>query len=388
MDRRKRVADAYRRGRDGTKPSPGTNAHEDLNAERDDAGFDMKTAASVTRPAVSMDVLTRELEGSGPERAARLLLALGTDRAAQILRHLDEAQVEAIIAALMALKTVRRGELEAALGALRSGTVDAPVRGGPEVARRMLVAAFGEDAGGRVFFRAIPDAPAHHFAFLNELESAQLHSLVKDEPDAAAALVLAHVDRSLAAKTLALLAAGRRARIVRRIARMGQLSHDVVVRVEEAVREKIRRQGRQTTQGVDGVATVAAILRHLAPSNGDAILARLREADVDLSDSIREKLYTAEMVASLTDRHLADLMRDFSDQEIALFLKGKDLSLRERVLRSLSQRRAESVSDEYAHLGPQRRDDVERVTGEVLGRLRELEEEGAILVPREGDRYI
>jgi len=74
---------------------------------------------------------------------------------------------------------------------------------------------------------------------------------------------------------------------------------------------------------------------------------------VDLSESIREKLYTSEMLLTLSDRHLADLLREFSDHEIALFLKGKDQSLRERVLRVLSKRRGESISEEYAHLGAQ-----------------------------------
>ncbi|MFW5683925.1 MAG: flagellar motor switch protein FliG [Spirochaetota bacterium] len=422
MDRRKRAADAYRRARDGAPLSPNedTTPHRtgesppsgspsqsdppsgssatpsEPRTERTSSnGFDKTTGPTrdhfrgpaPTAP-VDPETLERLLEGSGPDRAARLLVALGTERAAQILRRLDEEEVEAIAASIVTLQGVPKRELDAILAELPKGRQDAPLKAGPDVARRMLTAAFGEEEGGRIFFRAIPNAPAHHFAFLNELEPGQLHSVVKDEPDAAAALILAHVDRRLAARALALLPTARRAEVARRIARMGKLSHDVVTRVEEAVREKIRRQGRQVTQGVDGPATLAAILRHLAPSKGDEILGALRDADVDLSETIRERLYTSDMVASLSDRHLADLLREFSDREIALFLKGKDQTLRERVLRSLSQRRGEMVSDEYAHLGVQRREDVDRVTREVLARMRELEEEGSILVPREGDRYI
>jgi flagellar motor switch protein FliG len=126
----------------------------------------------------------------------------------------------------------------------------------------------------------------------------------------------------------------------------------------------------------------------MAPSAAGSVLDDLGSTHHDLSESIRQKLYTTDLMLELSDRHLSDLLREFSDGEIAIFLKGKDEQLRARVLRALSERRAASVSEEYAHLGPQRRDDVERLTAEVLERMRELEDDGSILVPREGDRYI
>jgi len=316
------------------------------------------------------------------------MMAIGSERSAEIMRLLAPDEVEAIAAAIVTTGPLRPSDLEEVL---REASVPAhlrAVRGGPDVAREMLIAAFGQDEGERRFFRSVPNAPAHHFAFLNDLEPTQLHAVVKDESAAAAALIIAHVSRELAAEVLKRLPSESRSEIARRIARMGKLSRDVVVRVEEAVREKIRRQGRQVTQGIDGPTTLAAMLRHMGPSAGDAIVEELREANVDLGESIREKLYTTDLLHELTDRHLADLLREFSDREIALFLKGKDEGLRSRIPRALSERRGASVSEEYAHLGAQARDEVDRVTREILDRLRELEEAGSILVPREGDRYI
>jgi flagellar motor switch protein FliG len=399
MDRRKRAIDAYRRVRDGRPDRPENDEEPPKGFEKtagDEPGVEGPEAKldREHRPAPGVDAaalrdrLSGLLDGSGADRAAKLLLALGTERAAQVMRLLDEEQVEAVAAALVRAPSLSRAELDAVLAQVAAGPVDAPPRGGPDVAREMLRAAFGEEEGERRFFRSVPNAPAHHFAFLNELEPAQLHAAVKDESPAAAALILAHVDRALGAKTLAMLGEDARADVARRIARMGKLSRDVVVRVEEAVREKIRRQGHHVSEEVDGTATLAAILHHLGPTRGDSILAELREANIELSETVRTKLYSTELLFDLSDRHLADLLREFSDREIALFLKGKAEALRARVLRALSQRRGELVSDEYAHLGAQRREEVDRVTREILDRLRELEEEGSILVPREGDRYI
>ncbi|MFP4115402.1 MAG: flagellar motor switch protein FliG [Spirochaetota bacterium] len=417
MDRRKRAIDAYRRVRDGDPDTVATPEHADgfektgRPASDRPAGPGNERSASETSDTEKTDGtggtargdatggtnetgtvpasrLASLLKGSGREKAARLLLALGTERAAGVLRQLDESEVEAIAATIVETRDIGRHELDDALSEAADAPVDRAVRGGPEVARRMLVAAFGSEEGERVFFRSVPNAPSHHFAFLNDLEAGQLHAAVKDEPDAAVALLIAHVDRPLAARVIAMLPEERRAAVMRRIGRMGKLSRDVVVRVEEALREKIRTQGRPVSERVDGPETLAAILRHMSPSAEDTILADLREANVDLSESIRKKLYTTDLLVELSDRHLADLLREFSDSEIALFLKGKDEALRARVLRAVSERRAQAISEEYAHLGAMRRDEVDRVTAEVLERMRELEEDGSILVPRKGDHYI
>ncbi len=399
MDRRKRASDAYRRVRDGggraepAKPldqvpsteQPALDGFEKTSVSR---GEETARSGRAESPTGDPDRVASLLRGSGPERAARLMMAIGPDRSAEIMRLLDPDEVEAIASAIVTAEPLRRSELEDVLAEASLPAHRRTARGGPDTARAILVAAFGRDEGERRFFRSVPNAPAHHFAFMNDLEPAQLQAVVKGESPAAAALIIAHVSRELAAEVFKLLPPQSRSEIARRIARMGKLSRDVVVRVEEAVREKIRRQGRHVTQGIDGPTTLTAILRHMGPSAGDAIVEELRAANLDLGESIREKLYTTELLHDLTDRHLADLLREFSDREIALFLKGKDESLRARVLRALSERRGASVSEEYAHLGPQARDEVDRVTREILDRLRELEEAGSILVPREGDRYI
>jgi flagellar motor switch protein FliG len=307
-----------------------------------------------------------------------------------VLRHLDEAQVEAIMRAMIELGPVHGDELQNLIKTGdRTGVIpEREIAGGPDVAREMLAAAFGPEAGERIFFRAVPNAPAHHFAFVNDLEPVQLRNVLRDEAPAAVALILAHVERPLAAAVMNELEPGARADVARRIARMGRLSRDVVVRVEEALREKVRRQASDVAERVEGTETLAAILRHMNPSEGDSILRGLREESVDLEGAIRSRLYTVDLLRNLAPRHLADLVRDLENDTIALFLRGKDEALRALVLRALSDRRAELVSEEYAHMGPQPREKVDEATQAVLERLRSLEADGTILVPREGDRYI
>jgi flagellar motor switch protein FliG len=413
MHRNRRASDAYKRGASGKSQeanddSSSTQSNDDSNAGADraeseaagskeasgvDDGFEKVVepkregqARVESENRVTVEALEKSIAGDqGVDRAARLLLAMGANRAASVLAALDEAQVEAITEAILKIGPVRRSQLLEAQDEERAAP--APV-GGAETAREMLIAAFGEEEGERRFFRLIPNAPERHFAFLNELQPPQLASALRDESAPVAALVLSHVAPELAAGAFSSLDADFQAEVARRIARMGSLSRTTVLAVEEALKTKIRQLGATKTETSGGSATLAAILRHMNPSAGDALLEELSDADPDLSKSVKDQLYTVDLLEQLASRDLSALLREFSEREIAIFLKGKAESLRARVLREMSERRAADVSEEYAHLGSQRREDVDEITREVLDRVKELEEAGRILVPRDGDRYI
>ncbi|MCK4516009.1 MAG: hypothetical protein KAU31_12170 [Spirochaetaceae bacterium] len=325
---------------------------------------------------------------SGPERVAHLLIAMGSERASEILGRLEAAEIEMVAKAIIQTPSVRRAEAERLLEAIGQTAEERKLAGGPEIAREMLVRAFGEDRGERFFRDAVPEAAPSHFQFLDDLEPHQLRLLFKDESAGAIAVVIPHLDRENAGAVLSTLPPDRQTEVVRRVARMGRLNREVIVRIEDAVREKIRQQGRQVTQSVDGNEKLAAILRHMAPSAEGEILHALDVVDPELSRSVKERLHTVDLLLLIHDRDLADFLREFGDSELALFLKGKTEELRARVLRAVSERRRVSITEEYAHLGAQKREAVDKITHELLERLRELEEDGTILVPREGDRYI
>jgi flagellar motor switch protein FliG len=378
----RRSADAYgKTQRLADQGEVGRDVHD-----TDQPAFEKVGSQPETAPVTSSALIAET--GSGPGRVARLLIAMGPDRAAEVLERLDPSEVEMVAQAVIRTPKVRSEDAARLLEAIGQSAQAKKLAGGPEVAREMLVRAFGEDKGERFFHDAVPHAAPKHFQFLDDLEPHQLRLLFRDESAGAIAVVITHLDRASAGEVLSTLSPDRQTDVVRRVARMGRLNRDVIVRIEEAVREKIRQQGHQVTQSVDGNEKLAAILRHMSPSAEGEILRALEVVDPELSRSVKERLYTTDLLLLLGDRDLADLLRDFGDIELALFMKGKTDEIRARLLRAVSERRRAAIAEEYAHLGTQKRSDVDEITHELLERLRELEEEGTILVPRDGDRYI
>src|SRR6204780_2734238 len=98
-----------------------------------------------------------QLSRSGVDRAAILLLALGEQDAAQVLKHLGAKDVQRVGAAMAQLATVSREEVSSVLSTF-SSTVEQQTSfgvGTDEYIRKVLNEALGADKAGSVIDRIL-----------------------------------------------------------------------------------------------------------------------------------------------------------------------------------------------------------------------------------------
>jgi flagellar motor switch protein FliG len=139
---------------------------------------------------------------------------------------------------------------------------------------------------------------------------------------------------------------------------------------------------------VDGKAALARILRHMAAEREEEILGSLDEIQPEVAEEIRDQLITIEAVFRMDEQDIQTVLREFSETEIATLLKGKSEAVRRRVFENISERRAAMVVEEAERLGPMKRSEVAKFTREFLGYIRELEEEGRVVIHREDDYLV
>ncbi len=332
-------------------------------------------------------------EGStvkGRKRVAELLMLLGKDQAAGVLRHLDPESIEKITVEIAQMGPLGRKEAASVLSefgiSVKRGSADRA--GGVEVAREMLTAAFGEDSAEKLLKRVVPEAVPRAFDFLNDLEAQQIQSLVRNESVPVLSIVMANLEPSLAAQVLSTLPAQARKEVIRRIARLGKVDAEVLSRIEESFRDKIRASGKVVSSEIDGKSVLADILRHLGSDAGEQLLAELGRESPDLSEDIRDRLFTVDTLLLIEDVDLQKVLQDFPDSEIALVLKGKNEAIRGKVLKNVSERRRTFIMEEYQHLGAMPRKEVDKATREFIAVMKELESQGKIVVRRPDERYV
>ncbi len=351
----------------------------------------LKTGPS-SKPKPGDSASTEKAKGAekagGAEKAARFLMVVGRDEAAEILRHLDETDVEAIAREIARIGTLTGSDAEDILREVGVAAESLGDRhGGPAVAKEFLTRAFGTEQAEDVYARLNIEG-ASRFSFLEELEPQQVTLLLKEESAPVVATILSTLNAAPAARILKLMSEDRRAEVVLRMARMNAVSPNVLERVEEVLKERIRQQGKLVSEDIDGRGVLASILRHMEFDSERAVLESLEEEDPELAKSIRDRLFTIDSILAIEDRDLQHTLNEFTEREVACVLVGQAERVRTKILRNVSERRAREISEEYVHQGDIPDKEISEVRKRFLDHLRRLVEDGSILVRDSQDEYI
>lgn len=393
MDMKDKLAKAYgsaarRDDEDKSGPKPRPRAPKPADAA---------PAAKASKPAAksaARDGLIRATVESerliktgipGTEKAAKFLLLLGQDEAAKVLRHMKPDEIEAIsrhIAKIDRIDTAEANEILTEFGWLVR-TQGESLEGGPDTAERMLVAAFGAEKAKELLRKAVPES-RRPFAFLNDFDAKQLIALFKDESAQVLAMILPYLEPKLASAVVSELSDGARTEVIKRIAKLDRMSPEVLERVEQVLRDKIARVGRpESAERVDGAAVLAGILKHVGGDLEGRILRGLEDEHPELSEDIRERLFTMDDVLRVPDRELQRRLREYDEKELALILKGKSQALRDKLLSNVSQSKRMLTLEEYDIMGTVRRDEVDKATRNFLAYFKRRWEDGELAL--EGD---
>ena len=329
-------------------------------------------------------------------RAAQFMVLVGSDEASKILSHLEPELVEAISKEIVSIKTIDPGEAEAVLEEFRSLISSSygysgSSAGGAEEARRILYAAFGPEKGESILIRAVPEAAENPFDFLSDLSGEQLALLFRDESPAACAMVFSRLPSGLSASALANTSPARKLEIIKRIAKLKEISPDVIVQTAAALRDKARHFGQMNPEAgmeIDGKGILTAILKHSDISFGDRLLDELDEDDPSLGREMKDRLYTLEDIVNAADRPIQEKLRAMDDRDIALLLRGRSEAFTRKIFNNLSSARGEQVRDESQIMGPVPRIETEAAAREFLAWFRLNREEGRILMLSDEDVFV
>ncbi len=324
---------------------------------------------------------------AGYRKAAQFLMLLGKDEAARVLKHMAPEEVEGIAREIARTQRIEEREASKILeefGYIKE-TRSLIALGGIEKAQEMLTASLGAEKSEKILAKVKKEMAPPPFSFLQDIDIHQAISLVRQESVPVVSLILAHLEPKLAARILQAMSPETQREVVPRIARMRKIDSEVIRKAEETLRAKVREQSTPVTQEIDGKAALTEILRFMDPGKEQEILKTL---EPNVSNEIRKKLYTIEVVFQIPDKDLQKVLRDHSDREIAMLTKGLEEETKLKILTALSERRRELVRLESDALGAVRKSEVESAVQEFLEYVQLLEQKGEIAILRERDELV
>ncbi len=337
-----------------------------------------------------MTVMTMSggLTGLGVRKAAILLVQMGREKAAAVLSHLSESEVEAVTAEIARLDAIASPETESVLGEFHAMiTARAHIaQGGLSFAQQVLEESLGTERAGEIISRLQAAAVQMPFQFLHRADPAQLRSFIAEEHPQVIALVLAHMTADKASLLLAGLAPDIQADVAHRIAVMDRTSPEVIRAVESTLERRLSSMLQPTEmKQVGGLDPLVDIINRSDRSTERKIVEGLEALDPALADLVKSKMFMFEDITSLEDRSIQLVLREVDTAELALALKGVPDLVREKITNNLSERAATNLMEEVELLGTVRVSQVEEAQQNIIRVIRRLEEQGQIMVRRGND---
>ncbi len=320
----------------------------------------------------------------GVSKAAALLVALGPETSAKVLKNMREHEIEALTVRVAELERLTEDDLERVIEechelALANRYIGT---GGVEYAREILSLALGPEKAGSVLERVAAAHPPMPFEFLRKSDPKQMAGFLQNEHPQTIALILSHLPPVQAAAVLTNLDDELQADVARRVATMDRTPPDIVARVEEVMRRRMSALISQDALRVGGTEYLVKVLTSVDRGTEKHILDRLAETDPALAEEIRKMMFTFDDLILLDDRSVQRVLREIDMKDLALALKAARDDLKEHIFSNMSTRAAEMLREEIAFLGPVRIRNVEEAQQRIVTVVRRLEEAEEIVIAR------
>ncbi len=327
-----------------------------------------------------------ELEISGLQKAAILLIALGPERSATIFKHLKEEEIEELTLEIANTRSISPQMKEDVLSEFYGICLAQQyiAEGGIGYARELLEKALGEDKAMSVITKLTASLQVKPFEFVRKTDASQLLNFIQDEHPQTIALILSYLAPSQAALIISALPPDRQPEVAKRIAIMDRTSPDVIKEVEKVLESKLASLVNQDYTIIGGVDAVVEILNTSDRGTEKHIMETLEIEAPELADEIRKKMFVFEDILLLDDRAIQRVLRDVENSDLSLALKGGNEQVQEAIFRNLSSRLAAMIKEDMEFMGPVRMKDVEEAQQKIVNVIRKLEDSAEIVISRGG----
>ncbi len=321
----------------------------------------------------------------GINKAALLLLTLGPDEAADILKHMSPREVQKLGLAMTRLTPQSREVIEDLINEVAIyAAKSSPVQADDEKIRIMLTKALGDERAANLLSRVLQGSDTAGIESLKWMDAATAADLIKNEHPQIIATILVHLEFDHAGEILKHFSERQRNDVLLRIATLDGVQPAALKELNEALTRVLSGSTQLKKTSIGGVRHAAEILNFVGSAAETAILDNVREYDPDLAQRILDEMFVFDNLMDVDDRGIQTILREVQSDQLVIALKGANPEMREKVFKNMSQRAAEMLREDLESKGPVRLSEVEASQKEILKIARRLAEEGQIVIGGKG----
>jgi len=324
------------------------------------------------------------------DQAAVLLLSVGEENAANILRYLTPKEVQRVGAQMTRVVDIEQKEVNLVIDRflVEAYAATGLSMGTENYIRNVLIDALGEEKAMTLIDHILMSDKTKGLEALRWMNPKLVANTIRGEHPQIQAVILAYLYPDQAAEVLAEFSEKARTDLVMRIATMETVNQAALQELNKIVEGELTGAGIQQGQFLGGVKFAADIMNNLDSSVETVLMDHIKESDEPLGTRIQDLMFIFDDLRNIDDSGIQTLMREISSDMLVLALKAADDELKEKIFKNMSKRAAELLRDDLEVAGPVKVSEVENAQREILAVARRLGDAGEINLGGSGEAMI
>ena len=348
-------------------------------------------ARALGDPIPMTEALQQELEGlTGTQRAAVLVLLLGEQQAADIIRFMNPKEVQALGGAMVSLSDLSQEAVNIVLdefvATLKKQT--SLGLGSSDYVEKVLKRALGEDKAASVLGRIMPGQGSKGLEILKWMDARSIAEMIRGEHPQVTAIILSVLEYDVAADVLAFLDPPTRAEIIQRVASLETVQPSAMEELESIMKSQFSNNSSAQSSSFGGIKAAAKIMNFTKVDLESSVMKGLTELDAELTQKIQDNMFTFENLAGVDNRGIQTLMRAVEPDMLMTALKGAAEFVKEKFFDNMSSRARVMFIDEMEAKGPLRIADVEEAQKNIMRMARKMSDAGELMLVGRGDDFV
>lgn len=332
------------------------------------------------------------MSDAGVVRSAVLMLALGEDEAAEVMKFLSPKEVQKLGLAMSTLKSVGRAQVETAVTEFLTEAEQSShlSMDSDEYIRSVLTKALGEDNASGLINRILQSRDASGIESLKWMDASSVAELIKNEHPQIMATILVHLEPDHASEIISQFTSRLRQDVMLRIATLDGIKPVALRELNDVMTKLLKGNENIKKQTIGGIKVAADIMNFMSGDSEASVMEGLKSYDEDMAQKILDEMFVFDNIMDIDDKGIQLMLREVQSETLIIALKGTTEEMREKIFKNMSSRAAEMMKEDLEAKGPVKLSEVEAQQKQILQVIRRLADEGQIMLGGKGgdDQYV
>ncbi len=327
------------------------------------------------------------MDEEGIKKSAILLMSLGEQEAVSVIKLLGPKEVQKLGETMSTIQNISRTEVENIVSEFCNKAEGRTTLGqdSADYIRKVFTSALGDEKAANLIDRILHGGDTGGIEGLKWMDAPSVAELIKNEHPQIIATILVHLERDQASEIISLFTERLRNDTLLRIASLDSIQPSALRELNDVLTKLLSGSNNIRKTAMGGVRAAAEILNFVPTTQEASVIDNIRQYDEDLAQKIMDEMFVFDNLIDIDDHGIQLLLREVQSESLIIALKGAQEELRTKIFKNMSQRAAEALREDLESKGPVRVSEVEAEQKEILKVVRQLADDGQIVLGGKGD---